>query len=128
MRILLYIVILAVAFSLPVKRLDIAKLEPVEAVAIYEENGRILLKTDQGSTGWGMTVQEALQNLKDTASSIIYLDTADYLLVGENCERAAQQLRKYLRENIQTGLYRGTDVQEEARFLDVHNNRSKPAG
>lgn len=128
MRMLLYIVILGVMLSLPVNRLDIAKLEPVEAVAVYKENGRVVLKTDQGSTGWGRTPQEALKNLRDMAASVIYLDTADYLLIGENCEEEAKQLLQYLRDSVQTGVYRGTDVQEEARFLDVHRRASEPNG
>jgi len=126
MRILLYIVILAVMFFAPVDRLDIAKLEPVEAVAIYMEGGQVVLQTDGESIGIGNTAQEALADLKENALAVIYLDTADYLLIGEGAEHAAQDLRQYLRESVQIGKYNGGNVKEEAKYLDVHGDAEKP--
>ena len=93
MRKILYINIIVAVFFAPVDRLDIAKLLPVEAVAVYRENDTVVLKTDTDNTGRGKTVWEALKNLKENAVSVIYLDTADYLLIGtprmslRNCSR-----------------------------------------
>lgn len=126
MRILLYIVILAAMLFAPVDRLDIAKLEPVEAVAVYMEDGQVVLQTDGESIGIGNTAQEALAELKENTLAVIYLDTADYLLVGEGAENAAQDLRQYLRESVQIGKYNGGNVKEEAKYLDVHGNAAKP--
>lgn len=126
MRILLYIIILAALFFAPVDRLDIAKLEPVEAVAVYMEDGLITLKTDGEDTGRGTTAQEALTDLKENALAVIYLDTADYLLIGDGAEEAAKDLRQFLRESVQTGKYNGGNVKEEAKYLDVHGNAEKP--
>ena len=126
MRILLYIVILAAMLFAPVDRLDIAKLEPVEAVAIYMEDGQVALQTDGESMGIGNTAQEALADLKENALAVIYLDTADYLLLGEGAEGAAQDLRQHLRKTVQTGKYNGGNVKEEAKYLDVHGNAAKP--
>jgi len=126
MRILLYVVILAAMFFAPVDRLDIAKLEPVEAVAVYMEDGLITLQTDGEDIGRGTTAQEALADLKENALAVIYLDTADYLLIGEGAEGAAQDLRQHLRKSVQTGKYNGGNVKEEAKFLDVHGNAEKP--
>ncbi|MBQ6839228.1 MAG: hypothetical protein IJO45_00870 [Oscillospiraceae bacterium] len=126
MRILLYIVILAAMLFAPVDRLDIAKLEPVEAVAIYLEDGQVVLQTDGESIGIGNTAQEALTDLKENALAVIYLDTADYLLIGEGAENAAQDLHQYLRESVQIGKYNGGKVKEEAEYLDVHGDAAKP--
>ena len=126
MRILLYITILIAMFFAPVKRLDIAKLEPVEAVAVYLENGRITLQTDGEDIGRGTTAQEALADLKENAFEVIYLDTADYLLIGDGAEEAAKDLRQYLRRSVETGKYNGGNVKEEAKYLDVHGNAAKP--
>ena len=128
MRKILYIIILALSFFAPVQRLDIAKLLPVESVAVYMERGQVLLKTDTDNVGRGSTAPEALQNLKDTTAAIIYLDTADYLLIGEGEEAAAEQLRPYLRPSVRTGHYAGGDVKEETRYLDAHQNSAKPKG
>lgn len=128
MRILLYIVILGAMLFAPVDRLDIAKLEPVEAVAIYTENGQVVLETDGESVGRGATAREALEDLKKKALSVIYLDTADYLLIGDGAQSAAQELRQYLRKSAQIGSYYGGSVKDEAKYLDVHGNSAKPEG
>ena len=127
MRILLYIIILAASlFFAPVDRLDIAKLEPVEAVAVYMEEGRVALQTDGEDIGSGVTAQEALADLKENALAVIYLDTADYLLVGEGAEEAAKDLQQYLQKSVQIGKYNGGNIKEEAQYLDVHKNAAKP--
>lgn len=126
MRAALYVIILALMLFAPVNRLDIAKLQPVEAVAVYMESGEVVLRTDLGSTGRGPDAGQALQNLKDTTAAVVYLDTADYLLIAPGAEDAARQLMKNLKKTVQTGVYNGGDVQQEARYLDVHGNAEKP--
>ena len=126
MRILLYIIILVAMFFAPVDRLDIAKLEPVEAVAVYMEEGRVTLQTDGEDIGSGVAAQEALADLKENALAVIYLDTADYLLVGEGAEEAAKDLQQYLQKSVQIGKYNGGNIKEEAQYLDVHKNAAKP--
>lgn len=128
MRKILYVIILLVCVLCPVKRLDVAKLEPVEAVAITVEDGIVRLVTDTQSEGEGETAEEALRALKDNSSAIIYLDTARFLLVGEGAQNAAQELAAYLRANVRIAPYRGTDVKEETRYLDSHKLSSKPWG
>ena len=113
-------------FFAPVDRLDIAKLEPVEAVAVYMEEGRVTLQTDGENIGSGVTAQEALADLKENALAVIYLDTADYLLVSEGAEEAAKDLQQYLQKSVQIGKYNGGNIKEEAQYLDVHKNAAKP--
>ena len=123
---ILYAVILALLFLAPLERLDVAKLLPVEAVAIYLEEGEVVLETDSEDQGRGDTVQAALENLKQNATKIIYLDTARYLLVAENAQAQAQELLQYLKPSVQQGIYAGGDVKEEAKYLDAHSESAKP--
>ena len=76
MRAIAYIMILTLMLMAPVTRLDISKLEPVEAVAVMIEEENVRLETDTGSIGRGKTVSQALEDLKTNATLIIYLDTA----------------------------------------------------
>lgn len=110
----------------PLSRLDIAKLEPIEAVAVYVENAEVVLKTDTKAEGRGATVESALEDLKNRTTAIVYLDTARYLLVGENAEQQAQQLKQYLKSTIRQGAYAGGDVKEEAKYLDAHSEGARP--
>lgn len=126
MRMLLYILIIILACLAPVQRLDIAKLQPIEAVAVRKEANEIILLTDTEDTGKGKTVPEALQNLKDTTPAVIYLDTAEYLLVASGAEGAGEDLKFYLKPSIKVREYTGGEVKEEVKYLDAHDRSASP--
>ena len=69
MRILLYIGILALLLLAPVQRLDVAKLEPVQTVAMSVVDGEVVLETDTKNKGQGNTLQAAVKNLKENTPS-----------------------------------------------------------
>ena len=98
-RVFLYILILGALFFVPLKRVEIAKLEPVQGVWMYEEDGRIVLETDTKDKGVGTTAKEALENMKKQSSGIIYLDTAQYLLVT-NAEEQISTLKQHLKGSV----------------------------
>ena len=125
MRILLYVLILAALFFAPVERLDVAKLEPVQAVAVYKENGMVVLETDTEDKGAGKTAKEALENMKQSTPSVIYLDTAEYLLVAEEAQGEEETLRQYLKSSVKVSDYYGGSVKEAAKYVDVHGNAGK---
>jgi len=128
MRVIIYIVIVVLVLSAPVERLDVAKLLPVEAVAVYKEAGKVVLMTDTEDRGQADTVEAALKDLKENALGIIYLDTADFLLVGAEAEKEAEELKRFLNGGIRVGGYSGGDVKEEAAYLDAHWESKKPKG
>ena len=122
-RILLYIVLLTLTILVPVERADVGKLRPIETVAVCKENDQIILQTDTEDIGIGTSVVEALQNMKDTASGIIYLDTARYLLIGEGAENAAEELRQVLKDRVGLCLVSGAVKPLDAtKYLRVHGN------
>lgn len=126
MRMAAYVMILALTLLMPVERLDIAKLQPVEAVAVYKEKGMIVLKTDKESVGKGVTAQQALENLKENTPAVVYLDTADYLLIGEGAENTANLIQSWLKPSVKTAKYLGGSVKEETEYLKVHGSQEKP--
>ena len=126
MRTVLYILIIILTFFSPVQRLDVAKLQPVEAVAVYMEQDMVILKTDTEDIGIGKTTQEALQNLKDTTPAVIYLDTAEYLLVAPGAEQCAEELKPHLKTSTKVGTYSGGEVKEEVKYLDAHDRSAAP--
>lgn len=126
MRTVLYILIIILTFFSPVQRLDVAKLQPVEAVAVYMEQDIVILKTDTEDIGIGKTTQEALQNLKDTTPAVIYLDTAEYLLVAPGAEQYAEELKPHLKTSTKVRTYSGGEVKEEVKYLDAHDRSAAP--
>ena len=125
MRLVLYAVILALAMVAPVKPLDVAKLQPVEAVAVYVEDGKVVLETDTEDRGEGANAMEALQDMKAKALSVIYLDTAEYLLVEAGAEQFAEELRPILDDSVRVGSYSGGEVKAQMQYCEVHGNLPK---
>ena len=126
MKIVLYALIVGLSFLAPVRRLDIAKLEPVEAIALSVEGNMLVLETDGEYTGKGATVEEALQNLRENTPAVIYLDTARYLLMAEDAKAYQEEMAAQLKPSVQIGIYQGGEVKEEAKYLDAHGESGKP--
>ncbi len=122
-RIILYCLILGVVLVIPVKKLDIGKLEPVQAVWAYKENGNIILETDTQDRGEGQSVEQALGDMKVRSPGIIYLDTAQYLLISEEMVERLPELGKHLKDRIEVCLWDGAgEIQDAARYMASHKN------
>ena len=122
MRILLYIGILALLLLAPIQRLDIAKLEPVQTVAISVSDGQVVLETDTKNKGQGATVQAAIEDLEKHTPGVIYLDTAQYLLITEEALQYAASVEPYLRRSVKVSLWDGQgSVEDAAKYLSVHS-------
>lgn len=126
MRMILYIIILALLFLAPVEKLDVAKLEPVQTVALFKDETGIVLKTDTDNQGSGATVDSAHEDLEGRTPGVIYLDTAEYLLVTEDAVEYVDALRKYLHPSVEVSLWDGKgSVKDAAKYLDVKNDLPK---
>ena len=122
-RIGIYIVIMAILLLVPIKGADMGKLRPIEVVFVYRSGEQIVLETDMGDRGVGATGADALQNLKDTTPGIIYLDTAEYLLMTADAQEAVEQLRQDLHKSVRVCTAElGVDLELAAQFLPVHGD------
>lgn len=123
MRILLYVCILGLLFFAPVERLDVSKLEPVQTVAIKVQEQQVVIETDTKNRGQGKTVPEAVADLEENTPGVIYLDTAQYLLLTEEATKYREQLKEYMRPTVRVSLWDGEgDVENAAKFLDVRRD------
>ena len=119
-RLLLYIAALTLLL-LADRGTDIGSLRPVELVQLWERNGILILETDTGDRGWGLTIDQAVAKLKETTPGQIYLDTADYLLLEEGTEQYLPQLSRYLKRSTRIAYtVRGLDLQDAAAYMRVH--------
>jgi len=126
MKWMIYILVLGTALLAPVERSDVENLQPIEAVAIYKESGSVVLKTELGDLGEGKTLREALDNLKQTAPGIIYLDTADYLLLGPDTKEYVAETAEFLKDHVRLCALEGEpDLQQAVRYLNVHRPKMK---
>jgi hypothetical protein len=122
-RIIIYVLILGLLVLAPVRKNDVGKLRPVESIALFKENGNYVIATDTDDRGRGTTVAEAIANLKRTTPAIIYLDTADYLLISEDAMPGVEELSGLLRGSVQLYRFRGQpDMKTVSQYLRVHGD------
>lgn len=119
-RVVVYILILTALAFIPVKGQDVADLEPIQAVWLSRQEDGIVLKTDTGDQGKGKTVKEALDNMKQQSTGIVYLDTAQFLLVSENALGDVENIRPYLKGKVLLCLWEGGKLEEAAKYLQAH--------
>ena len=100
---------------------DIATLSPVEAVWLEEQQGSVYIETDGGDFGIGASVAAALENMKCSASSTVFLDTADFVIVKQGSEALLSELRDILRPSCGICVADAMpDLVQAAGFLGVH--------
>lgn len=122
-RILIYIGILAAVLLIPLERTDVGQLRPVQTVSVYREENAYVIATDTGDKGSGKTVADAFNDLKQTTPAVIYLDTAQFLLMGKNADDAAEDLRQYFSNSVELYSFRGdADLAVVSKYLSVHGN------
>ncbi len=120
-RIIIYCLILAGTLAIPVKKTDVGKLKPVQAVWISKQNGQIVLQTDTGDTGAGRTVGDALADMEAACLGIIYLDTAQFLLVSENALDQIPALRQHLKGSVKLCQWEGKgSISDAAKYMSAH--------
>lgn len=122
-RIFLYCLILGALIVIPVEKLDVGDLEPVQAVWAHKENGKIVLETDTNDRGTGATVKEALADMKNCCPGIIYLDTAQFLLLSEEVTGELAQIGAYLKDKVEVCLWDGQgEIEDAAKYMSAHRN------
>ena len=122
MKMLLYIALLLLICFLPVQGTDVGELIPVEVVAISESGGVTTVLTDTGNQGQGRTLEEAFADLEHTASGVIYLDTAEFVLIQPGGEVWLEILPCYLKADTRI-CAADTQIALEgiADYLSVHH-------
>ena len=128
-RTALYAALLLAALLVPMERCDVGKLKPVEVVHLYMERDAVILETDTGDMGIGRSVAEAYENLKRTTAGIIFLDTADYLLVEESAKNEVAAMGQWVKPSVRVCFaQRGIDLTAAASYLSTHKPATKLRG
>lgn len=123
-RWLVYLAVLALCGTPSNRGTDIGELAPVEVVWLTENAGEVYLQTDTGDVGRGEGVQGALLNMKAAAPGMIFLETADYLIVEQGKEEILAQVFEVLRPSCKVCVAQSMpDLKKVAVFLTAHEPR-----
>lgn len=122
-RIIFCCILLAAAVMVPIKKIDISDLEPIQIVRMDRQEGSIILETDTGDVGKGENVQAALNQLKKVSSGIVYLDTAEYLVVTDYAKAYIGHIKPFLKNGVRVCLWNGTEkIKDAAKYMKAHKN------
>lgn len=100
---------------------DVAELQPVQTLLITKKDGQIRVESDTGDYGEAGTLAGAFEDMKTAASSEIFLDTAEYLLIAPECTPLLPELIGSLRPSCCLCLAEGgPDLAQAGRFLKTH--------
>jgi len=125
-KIILYSLLLGAALLLPVQGVDVGKLLPVELISFSREEDALTITTDVGAAGTGATIKEAVADMKATASGIVFLDTADYLLIKDLTDEEVETLKDHLKPSIRICSTSGEiDLPKACEYLRVHKPQQR---
>lgn len=123
MRKVLYAALIVPLLFVPLNRVNVADLLPIEAVAVYMDGDQVILETDTEHKGSGKTAEKALAALKENTPAVVYLDTAEYLLVSPDAAEQVESLRPYLKPSTKVCVCQAAGkVKDIAKYVEIHRD------
>lgn len=126
------ILLLAAASALCLCRLprtgtDAAKLLPAQVLVIGGEEGAVCIESDNGASGCGATLSQALRQMEQSAEGTLFLDTAEHIVLLQSARGLLPQVvcEPELRPAAKLYIAQMTELDaEQARlFLQAHPGR-----
>lgn len=118
---------LAVAWALSPQTHDASELLPVQVLCIRAEEGKVTVSCDNGAAGRGETLEAALSDMERTAKGVLFLDTAEHILIYEGARELAGQTARCTRLRPAAKLYFADSealmCADAAAFLRAHSGR-----
>lgn len=121
LRYLLFGLAALALYLLPSPGKDAATIQPVEVVCLTRDQKGVQILLDTGAAAEGDTLSDALRRLHAEGAEEIFLDTADYLLIGEGCEPLLPELMTLLRPSCVVCRVQGLPrLEQVGQFLRRH--------
>lgn len=106
---------------LPQRGTEVGKLLPVETLLIEKQAGQYRVSTDTGHTARGDSLEKTVDTLRAEAPGILFLDTADYVLLTGEAEECTEKLPNYVRPGTRVYKLEGTvELSEIGPYLKTH--------
>lgn len=123
-RIALFLCLMTAAVLLPTsffEHSDVSDLKPVELIYIDKVQDILRVATEESDEGYGAAPEDAFNDLKATASGMIFLDTVEYILISPQAADLLPELDGLLRPGCGIALCcDGIDLHTAAEFLGRH--------
>ena len=112
---------------LPRTGADAAELLPAQVLVIARENGQITVESDNGASGTGATLPDALDSMEKSAAGTLFLDTAEHIVLLQSAREllpaAARQERFRPAAKLYLARMEALDAEECVTYLQAHPGR-----
>ena len=109
---------------LPRTGTDAAKLLPAQVLVIAQEDGQITVESDNGASGSGATLPDALEAMRESAEGTLFLDTAEHIVFLQSAQAllpaAARQRQFRPAAKLYLARMDTLDAEECVDFLQAH--------
>lgn len=123
----IFLLLALLAFTaLPSPGTELGELHPVSLLMVRTQGKTIQLLTDSSDLGEGETLDAAVQNLEDTTSGHIFLDTVEHLILTEQTKFLIPQLKQLLRPSVTVCVSESElDPETIPEYLHTHTPKQK---
>lgn len=103
---------------------DLGKLEPVEAVLLSFGDSGVVMETDTGAKGDGVSLQDAVDDLFRSSGSEVFLDTTAKLLISGDVGTNWETIYALFRPSCAVcRVEQNVDLKEATEYLTIHQPR-----
>lgn len=111
----------------PLESRDVAELEPARVLLVRTEKGSVEVACESAA-GSGRTLDEALTDMQNTAEGVLFLDTAEQILLHASAHELLPQAAQsgYLRPAAKVYLVEGElpEAERAAEYLQTHSGQA----
>lgn len=93
---------------------ELGHMKPAELILVDVENPFVIIKTDLGDEGKGSSFQEAAENMQEKSDGILFLDTAEKIVVSEKALYLLPELEDIFRPAAEVYLGSGAIKPDQA--------------
>lgn len=106
---------------LPTPGTELGQLHPISLLKAEVKNRKVYIETDTKQSGVGETLDAAIQNLEQTTSGHIFLDTVQTLVVRPDAVFLLSDWKRWLRPDVRVCQSEDElDMESLAEYLQEH--------
>lgn len=128
LRILLVCALLGALGLLPFHASDAARLLPVKTIVVTRSGEEYIVDIGAGVRAVGRSLTEALARLKEEVTGVVFLPTAEQIILTEPAEETAEAAAAEEAFRPAAGIYRTPDPEPDARamgaYLSTHTSNT----
>lgn len=106
---------------LPSRGKELGGLLPIALIEVTKPEEQIVVRTEKGPWGRGLTLQEAIHDLQEHSAENVLLETIEYLLIDEECSDVITEANELLRPSIKVcRIGTSLDLEKTIVWLSTH--------